>query len=130
MVTQGNVYLKTVEGTNSSIAFIIDPSNGTRLGSINIGIQLPYGTIVLVDGNNLGYAPSTGVFIKGGSLILIVSHTNNTFNGKLAETATPIDVTEVKKPRLQKVAASKKNKIKTGKAKKTVAKKALKGKKK
>ncbi|MBK7187005.1 MAG: hypothetical protein IPH85_14010 [Ignavibacteria bacterium] len=108
MVTPGNVYLKRVNATNLGFAFLINHANGTRQGQYNVGIQLPAGTEVLVDDNNLHTAPGGVEFIESGSLILIVSHTNTLFNGKLAETATPIDVTDVKLPRAKNSRVSKK----------------------
>lgn len=93
MGTQGNVFHKSVQNSSVATVYLIDPSDGTRLGST---IQLPNGSKILVDGNNLTVGPNNTEFVLTGSLVQIVSHASNSaISGKLAETAQPITVTDV-----------------------------------
>lgn len=91
MGTQGNVFLKSVNNQSTASVYLIDPSDGTRIGS---AIQLPNTSTILVDGNDLTAGPNNTEFVLTGSMIQIVSHASNSANnGKLAENTQPVTVT-------------------------------------
>lgn len=88
---QGNIFLKTINNQPVAAVYLTDPVDGTRMGP---AVQLPNGSTVLVDGNDLTAGPNNTEFVRSGSLILIVVHaSDSTYNSKIAETVQPITVT-------------------------------------
>lgn len=90
MGTQGNVFLKSVNNQTTATVYLIDPHDGTRIGSV---IQLPNSSTILVDGNDLTAGPNNTEFILAGSMIQIVDHSSDpTYDGRLAETSQAITI--------------------------------------
>ncbi|MBK9182152.1 MAG: hypothetical protein IPM83_03315 [Ignavibacteria bacterium] len=91
--TQGNVFLKSVNNQTTATVYLIDPNDGTRLGSV---IQLPNSSTILVDGNDLTAGPNSTEFILAGSMIFIVDHSSDpSYDGRLAETTQAITVVNI-----------------------------------